>query len=46
MVVNIFSLTIMIKKRKISVEEAIHQEMVEQLYEENKVQRISMYDYI
>ncbi|MFB3165170.1 uncharacterized protein (TIGR02413 family) [Bacillus niacini] len=46
MTVNILFFTIMVKKREISIEEAIHQEMVEKMYENNKVQRISMYDYI
>ncbi len=36
----------MVKKREISIEEAIHQEVVEKMYENNKVQRMSMYDYI
>lgn len=46
MTVNILFLTIMFKKREISIEEAIHQEVVEKMYENTKVQRISMYDYI
>lgn len=46
MTLNILFFTIMVKKREISIEEAIHQEVVEKLYENNKVQRISMYDYI
>lgn len=46
MTVNILFLTIMVKKREISIEEAIHQEVVENMYENTKVQRISMYDYI
>ncbi|MDQ0974071.1 uncharacterized protein (TIGR02413 family) [Neobacillus niacini] len=46
MTVNILFFTIMVKKREISIEEAIHQEVVEKMYEKNKVQRISMYDYI
>ncbi|WP_082193090.1 YrzI family small protein [Bacillus rubiinfantis] len=36
MTINILFLTINIKKRKISVQEAIRQERVEQLYEEHK----------
>jgi uncharacterized protein (TIGR02413 family) len=43
MTLNFLSLTIMIKKRKITVEEAIHQLMVEKRYEENEVQRIAKY---
>lgn len=46
MTLNILLFTIIIRKHEITVEEAIHQEMVEKLYEENKVQRISIYDYI
>jgi uncharacterized protein (TIGR02413 family) len=36
MTLHILSLSIIIKKRKISLEEAAHQEMVEKLYEHNK----------
>lgn len=36
MTLNIFSLTITIKNRKISPEEAIHQEAAEKLYQEYK----------
>ncbi|MEH7180585.1 YrzI family small protein [Neobacillus vireti] len=43
MMINILSFTIMIKKRKYSIEEAIHQEIVKKLYEENEVQRFSKY---
>ncbi len=42
MTLNIFFLTITIKKRKMSVNDAVHQEMVEKLYEKNKDQQISM----
>ncbi|MCM3725215.1 YrzI family small protein [Neobacillus cucumis] len=43
MTLNILFFSITIKKRKISTEEAIHQEMVEKLYEQNKDRQISMY---
>lgn len=41
MTLNILFLTITIKKRKKSREEAIHQEMVNQLYEKYKDRQIS-----
>ena len=37
MTLNILFLSITIKKRRISVEEAMHQEMVERLYEEIEI---------
>ncbi|MFZ7945484.1 MULTISPECIES: YrzI family small protein [Bacillaceae] len=43
MTLNIFFLTITIHKRKMSLEEAAHQEMVEKLYEKNKDRQASMY---
>ncbi|MEH7414046.1 YrzI family small protein [Neobacillus drentensis] len=43
MTLNILFLTITIKKRKISTEEAVNQEMIEKLYEENKDRQMSMY---
>ncbi|WHY76270.1 YrzI family small protein [Neobacillus sp. WH10] len=43
MTLNIFFLTISINKRKISLNEAVHQEMVEKLYEKNKDRQASMY---
>ncbi|AZU64471.1 YrzI family small protein [Neobacillus mesonae] len=42
MTINILFLTITIKKRKISVEEAIQQDMVEKLYKEHKDRQFSM----
>jgi uncharacterized protein (TIGR02413 family) len=45
MTLNILLITITIKRRKMSLEEAVHQEMVEKLYDENKNQRISIYHY-
>lgn len=42
MTLNILFFTITIKKRKVSFEEAIHQEMVEKLYEQHKDRQISM----
>jgi len=43
MTLNIFFLTISINKRKFSLNEAAHQEMVERLYEKNKDRQASMY---
>ncbi len=43
MTLNILFFTITIKKRKVSLEEAVHQELVEKLYEHNKDRQISMY---
>ena len=43
MTLNIFFFTITLKKREISLQEAIHQEMVEKQYEQNKVRQASMY---
>lgn len=42
MTLNILFFSITIKKRKISPEEAQHQEMVEKLYEQNKDRQISI----
>ncbi len=42
MTLNILFFTITIKKRKKSLEEACHQEMVEKLYEQHKDRQISM----
>jgi len=43
MTLNILFFSITINKRKISPEEAVHQEMVEKLYEQNQDRQISMY---
>jgi uncharacterized protein (TIGR02413 family) len=43
MTLNIFFLTITISKRKVSIEEAVQQEMVNKIYEQNKDRQISMY---
>jgi uncharacterized protein (TIGR02413 family) len=43
MTLNIIFLSITIKKRKVSTEEAVHQEMVERLYDQNKDRQASMY---
>jgi uncharacterized protein (TIGR02413 family) len=43
MTLNIIFFSITIKKRKVSTEEAVHQEMVEKLYEQNKDRQASMY---
>lgn len=42
MTLNILSLTIIIKKRKISVEDALHQQAAEKLYQEYKDRAHSM----
>lgn len=44
MTINMLFFTISIKKHQISVEEALHQETVEKLYEENK-NRGTLYEY-
>ncbi|MED3563197.1 MULTISPECIES: YrzI family small protein [Bacillus] len=46
MTLNILFLSITIKKRRISVEEAIHQEMVEKIYQENKDRQIYMHHWM
>ncbi|MEH7082096.1 YrzI family small protein [Neobacillus drentensis] len=43
MTLNIIFFSITIKKRKVSIEEANHQEMVEKLYEQNKDRQASMF---
>ncbi|MBV7505907.1 YrzI family small protein [Bacillus sp. sid0103] len=43
MTLNIIFFSITIKKRKVSTEEAIHQEMVEKLYEQNKDRQASVF---
>ena len=42
MTLNILFFSITIKKRHVTLEEAIHQEQVEKLYEQNKDRQISM----
>ncbi|NRD75920.1 YrzI family small protein [Bacillus sp. BRMEA1] len=43
MTLNIFFLSITIKKRKVSLEEAQHQEQVEKLYEQSRDKQISLF---
>ncbi|MFP5113691.1 YrzI family small protein [Bacillaceae bacterium C204] len=43
MTLNIIFFSITIKRRKVSTQEAIHQEMVEKIYEQNKDRQASMY---
>ncbi|MEH6906843.1 MULTISPECIES: YrzI family small protein [Neobacillus] len=43
MTLNIFFISITIKKRRLSPKEIAHQEMVEKLYEQNKDRQASMY---
>lgn len=40
---KIFSLTISIQKRELSVEEAFHQEQVEKFYEQNKDRQVMVH---
>lgn len=42
MTLNILFFTITIKKREISLEEAVHDQMVEKMYEDNK-DRVAKY---
>jgi len=42
MTLNILFFTVTIKKRKVSVEEALHNEMVTKIYEENRERQISV----
>ena len=43
MTLNILFFSITIKRNKMNLQEASHQEMVEKLYEQNKDRQISMY---
>lgn len=43
MTLNLFFVTVTFKKREISLEEAVQQEIVERLYEQNKDRQISMH---
>lgn len=43
MTLNIFFLSITIKKRKMSQQEIAHQQMVEQLYEQNRDRQAFMH---
>jgi uncharacterized protein (TIGR02413 family) len=43
MTLNILFFTITIRKRKESLDEALNQERINKLYEENKDRQISMY---
>jgi uncharacterized protein (TIGR02413 family) len=46
MTLNILFFSITIKKRKVSLQEAVNQEMVEKLYEQNKDRQISMHRFM
>ncbi|WP_413300919.1 YrzI family small protein [Bacillus sp. 1P10SD] len=46
MTINILFLSITIKKREISIQEAANQETVEKLYEQHKDRQISMYRFM
>ena len=46
MTLNIFFFSITITKRKVSTQEAVHQKMVEELYEQHKDRQISMHRFM
>ena len=46
MTIHLFFLTITINKRKKSLEEAIKEEMVEQLYEKNKEKQMTIHRFM
>ena len=43
MTLNLVFFSLTIKKRKLNLEDAVRQELVEKLYEKNKDRQISMY---
>jgi uncharacterized protein (TIGR02413 family) len=43
MTLNILFISITIKKREMSIEEAVHQEQIEKIYEESKDRQLSVY---
>ncbi|MBS4178422.1 YrzI family small protein [Lederbergia citrea] len=43
MTLNILFMTITIKKRKMTVEEALHHREVQKIYDENRDRQISLY---
>jgi uncharacterized protein (TIGR02413 family) len=45
MTLNILFLSIKINKRKITLEEALHEEKVEKIYEENR-ERVSIHPFL
>ncbi|MFK9090650.1 YrzI family small protein [Bacillus salipaludis] len=46
MTINLLFFTISIKKRKISLVEAVQEEMVEKLYDKNKEKQISIHRFM
>ncbi|WHY76271.1 YrzI family small protein [Neobacillus sp. WH10] len=46
MTLNILFFSITFKKREVSLEEAVNQEMVEKLYNQNKDRQISMHHFV
>jgi uncharacterized protein (TIGR02413 family) len=46
MTLNILFFSITIKRNKMNLQEAAHQEMIEKLYEQNKDRQISMYHHM
>ncbi|WP_174730057.1 YrzI family small protein [Mesobacillus harenae] len=43
MTLNILFFTVTIKKRKMSAEEAVHEQMVNEIHEKNKDRQFSLY---
>lgn len=46
MTLNVFFLSITIKKRKINLQEAARNEMAEKLYEQNKDRQVSVHHFM
>jgi len=46
MTLNILFFSITFKKREVSLQEAVNQEMVEKLYDQNKDRHISMHHFM
>jgi uncharacterized protein (TIGR02413 family) len=46
MTLNILFFSITFKKREVSLQQAVNQEMVEKLYEQNKDRQISMHHFM
>jgi uncharacterized protein (TIGR02413 family) len=46
MTLNILFFSITFKKREVSLQEAVNQEMVEKLYEQNKDRQITMHHFL
>jgi uncharacterized protein (TIGR02413 family) len=46
MTLNILFFSITFKRREVSLQEAVNQEMVEKLYEQNKDRQITMHHFL